>query len=345
MKIFECPNCNAPVFFENTICQYCNTSLGYNSILDKFEIINNNTNASVNDLKLCANHALEVCNWLVDETKNDTLCIACSLNRVVPNKSNLDDFEKWQKLEVAKHRLIYQLLRLSLPVTPKLTHPDGIAFDFLSENNYNQAVTGHVDGVVTIILKEADSVQREQLRKQMDEPYRTLLGHFRHEIGHYYWLLLFNESNLASYRNTFGDERIHYGDALKNHYKNGAPNNWNENFISKYASSHSWEDWAETWAHYLHLMDTLETANSLGVCFQPEKDYVKKLMVKHCPNPYQTEDFRKIFNANLALSCSVNSLNRSMGLMDIYPFIVPKPVLDKLIFIHSLLSKTEINKN
>ena len=146
-----------------------------------------------------------------------------------------------------------------------------------TENNDENAVTGHADGVVTIILTEADSVHREQLRKQMNEAYRTLLGHFRHEIGHYYWELLFNDSNIESYRQVFGDERLDYSEALEKHYKNGAPNNWNQNYISEYATSHPWEDWAETWAHYLHLMDTLETANSFGISFSPDKDYVKKL--------------------------------------------------------------------
>jgi hypothetical protein len=39
-----------------------------------------------------------------------------------------------------------------------------------------------------------------------------------------------------------------------------SPANWQKSFISKYATSHPWEDWAETWAHYLHIMDMLETA-------------------------------------------------------------------------------------
>lgn len=335
MKIFECPNCKSPVFFENTTCQYCHTTLGYHSFLDTFEMPNA---IGENKRIFCANYNLGVCNWFVDTREDSQFCLACSLNRTVPNRSETDYFEKWQKLEIAKHRLVYQLLKLKLPVKSKLKYDDGICFDFLSKNNSKKALTGHANGVITIILTEADSVHREQIRKQMNEPYRTLIGHFRHEIGHYYWTRLFNHLNIDAYRNLFGDERLDYGTALENYYKNGASNTWNLNYISKYASSHSWEDWAETWAHYLHLMDTLETAHSLGIHFNPEQPHVKKLVSSDCPNPYKTSDFNVIFKASVSLTSSVNSLNRSMGLPDIYPFVVPQNVVNKLSFMHTLLN-------
>jgi len=335
MKIFKCPNCNSPVFFENTKCQNCNTTLGYNHYLDRFEIpksFGENTN---NHLKFCSNYQWGVCNWLVTE-QNSEFCLACSLNRIVPNQSDIGNFEKWQKLEIAKHRLIYQLLKLRLPVKSKLVDNQGLTFDFLSIGN-EDIYTGHSNGIITILLKEADAVHREQLRKQMNEPYRTLLGHFRHEIGHYYWFLLFNSPNVETYRNLFGDERIDYAGALNRYYENPNSTNWQNNYITRYASAHSWEDWAETWAHYLHLMDTLETANSLGIGFSPEEQHIKKLVVKTCPNPYKTKNFKDIFTASVALTCSVNSLNRSMGLSDIYPFVIPHKVVEKLTFIHDLL--------
>ncbi|WP_372755322.1 putative zinc-binding metallopeptidase [Mariniflexile sp.] len=339
MKVFECPNCESPVFFENTICKNCNTALGYNPYFDAFEIPNNNQS---NFSKLCTNEAWGVCNWLVDANQNKEFCLACSLNRTVPDRTSNENFEKWKRLEIAKHRLIYQLLKLRLPIVSKLKKSEGIVFDFLSENNDKNVLTGHAEGVVTIILSEADSVHREQLRKQMNEPYRTLLGHFRHEVGHYYWELLFDDSNIESFRQMFGDERMNYGDALETHYKNGAPENWNQNFISEYASSHAWEDWAETWAHYLHIMDTLETAHSFGMVFQPEKQAVKKLVVTSSLNPYATEDFNVIFEASMALTCAANSLNRSMGLPDIYPFVVPNKVVEKLTYIHNLLNNSSL---
>ncbi|WP_111309826.1 zinc-binding metallopeptidase family protein [Confluentibacter sediminis] len=337
MKIFKCPNCSSPAFFENTTCQYCNTALGYNHYLDIFEIPENFHDNTRGHLKLCSNHQWGVCNWLVTHNESSEFCLACSLNRVVPNRSDIGNFEKWQKLEIAKHRLIYQLLKLKLPIKSKSLYEEGMAFDFLSNNKDENIYTGHADGVVTILLTEADSVHREQLRKQMNEPYRTLLGHFRHEIGHYYWTLLFNDSNIEGYRKLFGDERVDYGEALKDYYKKPDSNNWKNNYITKYASSHSWEDWAETWAHYLHLMDTLETAHSLGMEFSPEEQHIQKLVVDKCPNPYSTKNFQDIFNASVALTCSVNSLNRSMGLPDIYPFVVPDKVVEKLTFIHNLL--------
>ncbi|MGY5351294.1 zinc-binding metallopeptidase family protein [Wenyingzhuangia sp. IMCC45533] len=336
MKIFSCPNCCTSLFFENTQCEKCHTLLIYNPITKKFEDLKKNA-------RVCKNYQLDICNWLIDENSNSDLCTACSLNREVPNSSNLENFKKWKNLEAAKHRLIYQLLNLELPLISQLEDENGIAFDFLSDKNKYNAVTGHANGVVTILLSEADSVHREQLRKKMEEPYRTLLGHFRHEIGHYYWELLFDEHNINEFRGIFGDERISYAESLKKHYKNGAPKNWNHNFISEYASSHPWEDWAETWAHYLHMMDTLETAHSFDVSFQQKFNALGKQVTYQCPDPYATKKINKIFEASVSLTCMANSLNRSMGLPDIYPFVIPQAVYHKLKFIHNLLASYRKN--
>ncbi len=113
------------------------------------------------------------------------------------------------------------------------------------------------------------------MRVQMHEPYRTLLGHFRHEVGHYYWDRLIAETRWQEgYRNLFGDERASYADALDHHYKNGAPDNWQESSVSAYATMHPWEDWAETWAHYLHMMDAVDTALGFGMSARDmELDY------------------------------------------------------------------------
>lgn len=339
MKTFNCPNCQNPIFFENTQCENCSTLLSYNPLKECFD-----ATIDLNPSELCKNQSLDICNWSTKGSSQENFCIACSLNREVPNPQNNSSFVKWKNLEPAKHRLIYQLLKLGLPIASKLEKTDGIAFDFLSENNEQKALTGHANGVVTILLSEADSVKREQLKKDMNEPYRTLLGHFRHEIGHYYWDVLFDEKNIKKYRAIFGDERINYGEALQIHYKNGAPKNWNQNFISEYASSHSWEDWAESWAHYLHLMDTLETANAFGVSFKRNKFPLKTLTNATCPNPYTTKSFKTIFNSSVALTCMANSLNRSMGLDDTYPFVIAEPVYKKLNFIHSILTKHRLQK-
>lgn len=342
MKIFECPNCATNVFFDNTRCIKCNTYIGYNVVTDAFDFASNDSSELKTQLKFCYNYQYSVCNWLIDTNSQDKFCMACKLNRKVPNQTDIEGFKKWQRLEIAKHRLIYQLVKLGLPIDSKVNNENGIAFDFISENNKDNLVTGHSNGVVTILLSEADSVHREQLKKQMNEVYRTLLGHFRHEIGHYYWMLFFdNNSSLQAFRNIFGDENIDYGLALEAHYKNGAPSNWNQSFISKYASSHPWEDWSETWAHYLHIMDTLETGHDLGLTFTDNLSDNNLKNQLNCPNPYTTKDFKVIFNANMELTLAVNSLNRSMGVPDIYPFIIPNTVYEKLDFIHNLLAENK----
>ncbi|KJD35014.1 hypothetical protein PW52_13030 [Tamlana sedimentorum] len=338
MKIFSCPKCKSDLFFENSSCVKCHEKVGYNAISDAFESTRLNRN-----LKFCENKKYAVCNWLLPKTDNSKFCKACALNRKVPHANDIENFNKWKKLEIAKHRLIYQLIKLKLPLVPKLDDDEGIAFDFLSKDNKENKLTGHSNGVVTILLTEADAVAREQNRVEMNERYRTLLGHFRHEIGHYYWMYFFNNnsSSLNAFRSFFNDERQDYGKALQTYYNNGAPKNWNLNYISKYATSHPWEDWAETWAHYLHIMDTLETGNQTGIAFTREKTDFNEEPVFKCSNPYLISDFNIIFKESTTLTSAVNSLNRSMGLPDVYPFIVPQPVFKKLNFIHSLF----INKS
>ena len=341
MVIFDCPNCGADIFFENDTCMNCRSVLGFDSKSLRFREAhkygnNNYDSFGSAHLPYCQNHQLHICNWFV-EKPGDPFCKACSLNRKVPNSRDTENFDKWRKLELAKHRLVYQLIKLGLPLTPKIeAQITGLAFDFLSQDNVEGLLTGHADGVITVLLSEADSVHREQLRKQMSEPYRTLLGHFRHEIGHYYWAMLTDNENLYNFRSLFGDETQNYRQALDNYYRYGVPNNWNYNYISQYAASHPWEDWAETWAHYLHLIDTLETAHSVGIVFTDDKN-PNSIILNTCPNPYNTTDFKSIFEASVTLTSAANSLNRSMGLPDIYPFIVPTPVFNKLSFIHKVL--------
>ena len=57
-----------------------------------------------------------------------------------------------------------------------------------------------------------------------------------------------------------------YAAALQAHYaKGGDVGPWAERHVSAYASAHPWEDWAETWAHYLHMMDAVDTALGFGM--------------------------------------------------------------------------------
>lgn len=346
MKIFQCGNCDKPLYFENIVCDNCGHLTGYNDRNGKMLTFNATNNKLVSDreginYKFCKNKKYDVCNWVIEENAEEDFCTACQLNRTIPNLKNVNsnNFSKWKNLEIAKHRLIFQLQKIGLPVISKLEDTvNGLCFDFVSNNDNPNLRTGHANGVVTILIKEANSVLREKARKEMAEPYRTLVGHLRHEVGHYYWEVLIrdNPKVLSKFRNIFGDETLDYNNSLQNHYKNGAPVNWQQNFISKYASSHAWEDWAETWAHYLHIMDMVETSYSFGISVNPiiRED---ALEAKTSIDPYKIEDFNTILQSCIPLSFAVNSFNRSMGIPDAYPFVISLKIIEKLEFVHQLL--------
>ena len=351
MKLFQCNNCSNPIFFENTVCESCHSPLGYlpqdnrvyalvGSPDNGWEIINEPGQR----YRYCDNHAYDVCNWLVPAGQA-TMCPACNLNDTIPNLAIEDNLEAWRKIEYAKHHLIYSLLRLGLPLKSKVEDPEsGLGFNFLDDSvdDEAQVLTGHSEGVITLNIDEADPVYREQSREQMDEPYRTLIGHFRHEIGHYYWDILIanNPQALESFRTVFGDERSDYNQSLENYYAASPPNDWNAYFVSAYSAAHPWEDWAETWAHYLHLVDTLETAHSFGVQVKPRIENSDSISMAADFDPYASRDFEAIIDAALPLVFAVNSINRSMGQPDLYPFIVPPTVLEKLRFIHDRIGES-----
>ena len=276
MKIFQCGHCNHPLFFESNVCENCGHICGYRDLDRKMLTFDSTGDSLISDregiaYKYCKNHQYGVCNWLLVKDDVNDFCSACQLNRTIPNLTDGKNFPKWKNLEIAKHRLIYQLQKLGLLLPSKLRDDQGLCFDFIAKHNNPKIMTGHANGVITILLKEADSVLREQMRMLMLEPYRTLIGHLRHEVGHYFWdrLVFNNEDVLTAFRGLFGDERRSYGEALKMYYKHGAPADWQMSYISKYATSHPWEDWAETWAHYLHIMDMVETAHFFGLNMDP----------------------------------------------------------------------------
>jgi hypothetical protein len=343
MKIFRCDNCGHPLFFENRKCGNCGQVCGFRDSdrrMISFEIEEPIMVSPIvgGSYRYCKNKELDVCNWLVEEGNPHQYCRACQLNRTIPDLSKSKNHEKWQQLEVAKHRLIYQLQKLGLTIKSKLSDTDGFCFDFVAKLDNNHLMTGHANGVITILLKEADSVHREKTRKEMVEPYRSIIGHLRHEVGHYYWdrLILKDAELLTAYRGLFGDEQINYSTSLKRYYKSGAPSDWQNSHISKYASSHPWEDWAETWAHYLHVMDMVETAYFFGFNISPvgSWDYMD---AKVDFDPYTEPDFDAILKICVPLSFAVNSMNRSMGVPDVYPFVISPKVVEKMKFIHRLL--------
>jgi hypothetical protein len=243
----------------------------------------------------------------------------------------------WRRIEVAKHRLFYTLLKLRLPLVSKNEDPDGLAFDFLASAapaNAPPVMTGHAHGLITINLAEADDAERERQRHEMGEPYRTLLGHFRHEIAHYYWSRLVAEADhLQEFRDVFADERADYASALQRHYDNGPPADWTARFVTAYASAHPWEDFAETWAHYFHMVDTLETAHAFALTVRPKVSQGSDFATKIDFDAYRA-DMDRIVEAWLPLTFAVNSINRSMGLPDLYPFVLGPSAIAKLTFVH-----------
>ncbi len=356
MKLFQCQNCGQPLYFENTRCERCGLSLGYLPDRETITALKLDESASTADQTLwraladtnlyryCANTAYGVCNWLVPAAAPDTYCAACRHNRMIPDLSWTENLDKWRALEVAKHRLFYTLFQLRLPVETQAESPAGLAFEFLADvaPSGSLVMTGHADGVITINLAEADDAERERRRHQMGEPYRTLLGHFRHEIGHYYWdRLVADTPHLEEFRRIFGDERRDYTAALQNYYARGAPADWSEHFISAYASSHPWEDFAETWTHYFHMIDTLETAHAAGLAVSPKLPQSPGAVFDFHP---PDTDMERLVETWLTLTFAVNSLNRSMGLHDLYPFVLGPLAVAKLTFVQKLIRTTSPRK-
>ena len=283
-----------------------------------------------------------VCNWMVEDGAPDAYCAACRHNRTVPDTAIASNVTAWRKIEVAKHRLFYTLMKLDLPLDGRGDNGgERLVFDFLASaphQNGPRVMTGHDSGLITVALEEADDAERERRRTMMREPYRTLLGHFRHEVGHYFWDVLVRDGGqLATCRRIFGDDSADYGQALQTYYANGAPANWQENFISAYATSHPWEDFAETWAHYLHIVDTLEMARAFGMYVQPQLARPGEQDAQVDFDPYRARDASTLIETWLPLSNALNSLNRTMGLPDIYPFILSPGVVAKLSAIHDLV--------
>ncbi len=345
MRIFTCQNCGQLLHFENTVCMRCGMALGFlpeQLVLSALTAEGDAVTAMADGghWRLCHNAGQALCNWLVPADGNSTFCPACALNHTIPDLSQPGNPERWQALEAAKRRLIYALIRLDLPLKSKQEDKEGgLAFDFLSDAGSKQPVmTGHDDGLITINIAEADSAERERRRLELGEPYRTLLGHLRHEVGHYYWDVLVRDGGkLEAARAVFGDETLDYQEALERHYQQGAPANWQDNYVSAYATMHPWEDFAETWTHYLHMVDTLDTAASFGLVVDPGVTDDPTLNTEIGFNPYRVREFDRLVQAWLPVTVAVNSLNRSMGQPDLYPFALSPATIEKLHFIHELV--------
>ncbi|MBA4788272.1 MAG: putative zinc-binding peptidase [Rhizobiales bacterium] len=345
MKLFECQKCRNPVHFDNGTCLQCGSRLGFlpeHCTITALEPRGTAFKALAEPSRpyiFCANAEHDVCNWLVPQGGN-AFCPACRYNRTVPDLSAPDSVDLWRRVEQAKRQVFYSILRWKLPVRDRIADPEhGLAFDFLAATQSRPNVlTGHDNGLITLNIAEADDAEREKRRTSMNEPYRTLIGHFRHELGHYFWdQLVAGGQALERFRAIFGDERADYGEALKRHYENGPPAGWQSAFISSYATAHPWEDFAETWAHYFHMADALETAASFGIAVRPHLRKAQDLEVEVTFDPYQASDAAALAEAWVPLTVAINSINRSMGQPDLYPFVLSQPVVEKLQFVHELI--------
>ncbi|MHC9296294.1 zinc-binding metallopeptidase family protein [Mycobacterium sp. LTG2003] len=337
MRDFNCPNCGQRLAFENSLCLSCGSDLGFSlddmALLVIAETDESDHAGAVDERKyrLCANLYVAECNWLVRIDGNE-LCASCSLTRTRPADTDTVALASFAVAERAKRRLIAELHELKLPIVGRDEDPEfGLAFDLLS-SEFEKVFTGHQNGVITLDLAEGDDVHREQLRVSMDEPYRTLLGHFRHEIGHYYFYRLVSPSAeyTARFGELFGDADADYQEALDRHYNEGPPDGWEDDYVSSYATMHPAEDWAETFAHYLHIRDTLDTAAAFG--FAPAGATFERKVLG--PSGFDT-----IIEMWLPLSWSLNMVNRSMGRDDLYPFVLPPAVLEKMRFVHTVIDE------
>lgn len=360
MRLFTCSKCQKTVFFENVRCTNCGSTLAYlpdcrivSSIEPAPREAAGGADAPGSQLfqalaptakgmryRLCANSIdYDVCNWTVPETDDSPYCEACRLNEVIPNLESSDEaLGAWRRLEIAKRRLFYTLYELGLPIESRRVRPEsGLVFRFKEDMAGVRVFTGHGDGVITINIAEADDPFREKLRKDFREPYRTVLGHFRHEIGHYYWDRLVKDTKwVAAFRALFGDERVSYDESLKRHYENGPHRDWPHHFVSAYATMHPWEDWAETWAHYLHMIDTLGTARSYGLVLRP-RPVLGGERTTLTTRAIDFDDFDDLMRSWVPITVALNSLNRSMGLNDPYPFVLMPDVVEKLRFVHDVV--------
>ncbi len=317
MRRFECPACAAEVFVLSSRCVACGTDL----VLDPSE-------PAFGDLEVvtgCVNRPHLSCNWAAGA--GDVRCLACAMTRSGPGDLDGEVRAAWTRAERAKRRLVLQLIGLGLPCESD----EAPIFD-MHYSSDGSVTIGHADGVITLDVGEADDARRERLRERLDEPYRTLLGHIRHEVGHFYWPALVADSPtmLGGFRELFGDERADYSEALRRHYADGPPEDWRHDFVSAYATMHPWEDWAECFAHYLHIRDTLETAAAHDLALGD-----LRVAAVVAGGDAHLEPMLDLW---LPLSVAINAVNRSMDQPDLYPFVTTMRIRSKLAFVHRAVS-------
>jgi len=333
MLNFACPVCAHLVTFESTDCLNCGSELGYEPAERTIATV---SAVGPEPQLRCANAELAACNWLVH--REGELCASCSLTRTRPNDADVDGLGGFATAEAAKRRLLFELADLELPIRSWREQPDGLAFELLS-SSHTPVTTGHADGVITLDLDETDPAHRERMRMRLGEPYRTVLGHLRHEIGHYYQPILLGADTPAERRcrELFGDDRDDYQQAIDRYYEHGAPSEWEQHYVSAYATMHPWEDWAETFAHYLHIRDTVQTAAAYGVRVDGPAIATADAEPLHSRPAGEPEDMHSVLEAWIPLTYALNAISRSMGARDLYPFVLSTEIEAKLAFIDELV--------
>lgn len=351
MRAFSCPICSRLVTFESARCLHCGAALAFDPTTRDLAALDLGTVAvaeaasqAIEGRDRCGNAVLIGCNWLAPEGgEPEALCASCMLTRTRPADDDAAGLERFAGAERQKRRLHFELLELGLPIADGQEQDGGLVFDLLSSET-EPVTTGHADGVITMDLAEEDNVHRVKMQAQLDEPYRTVLGHLRHEVAHYYWTVLVgnagDEALLADCRALFGDDREDYGAALDRHYAEGAPDDWPERHVSAYATMHPAEDWAETFAHYLHVWDALQTAASYRVSIAgPERVTDPSGTVAGRVEVPVVGRFPEALEQWLPLSYALNALNRSLGAEDLYPFVIAPPVAEKLAFVDRAVAR------
>ena len=343
MRAFACPTCDLLVLFESSQCVRCGSELGFEPVSG--EVVAGPFGPEAPWTR-CANSTIAACNWVVDPRGPHQLCLSCRLTATRPDDGDPEVHQQFLDTESAKRRLVFNLLEVGLPVTPRADDPSaGLAFDLLS-SRHGPVTIGHDDGLISLDLEESDDAHREQVRNQLHEPYRTMLGHLRHEVGHYYWTILVEGTDdLGRFRELFGDEQADYQAAIDRHYAQGPPPGWPDRFVSAYATMHPWEDWAESFAHYLHIRATLQTAAAYNMVVLGPDTRARTLdptLVSAPEDDVDDRSFEAIVAQWLPLTYALNAINRSMGDDDLYPFVLTPPVIEKIGFIHDLVGDQKV---
>ena len=316
MRVFPSPIGDGIVFFDNLLSPE-QVPVAYDP----------DARAFVSDVPFCANREVIGCNWVA--TESGALCAACAMTKMAPDTSIPGAFNNWARTEAAKRWVLVNLRHWGW-FGPRDTGVPPI-FHMLAEG-VEPVVMGHANGVITISITESDPVLNVIRREALDESYRTMIGHLRHELAHMIWWRLSIEPDfLADFRALFGDERADYRAALDRHYAAGPPSGWQNQFLSAYASAHPHEDWAETAAHVLHLIDIADSALAVGLTGPdvPDRDW----------DAYSEPDAEVLMTIAAELAMRINHVNRSMGLSDLYPFVLADETRRKLAFVHKWLRR------